>query len=386
MTVAEPTILRTTNVADFLSTVPALCGFTARNSIVVIPFVGKRSRSALRIDLPEKETTSVARDVGGTLVRSAKQLAGADGIAVVIYTDASFAKQHGTPHLQLWRGMKQRIERSGLDLKAACCVASDGWASYLDSPRPVGGHPLAEITESRTALEAKFLADELPDVTGWAELPPADSRTARLVADAAHDLLDYGDRVDAFGIARPVFPDPVELAERTLASPASELPPSTLAALVAMAHRPLLRDTLLIALAFGPEAGNRTFDAQLETLQRSRETGETFDEIARAEIAAGRSFDDDLMLAGRSEQLPDNHRVLAAIDALRRAAAHAPPSLRAGVLCVLSWMIWSRGILSAADRMRELAAAADPELRMVETLGWLIDSGYPGWAAAARRR
>ena len=385
MTLAEPTILRTESTADFLSTVPALVGFTARNSIIVIPFVGKRSRPALRLDLPRDEKPATARAIGDGLVRLATELSGADGIAVVIYTDQTFAAQHGTPHLLLWRGIRSRIHRADLALKEACCVAADGWVSYLEARRPSAGHPLTLITESSMALEANYLADGIPDVSSWKTLPEPDPATARRVADTARDLLMFGERVDAFGIVHDAPPDVLALAERIVATPTSELPPSVLAEIIATTDVPELRDALLAALAFGAEAGARSLERSLAMWERRERTGESYDDIARAEVAERGWDDDDLMFAGRSQQRPDQARVLAAIGALRQAAAHAPPHLRGGVLCVLAWMLWSRGLVSFADSMLDLAGEADPQLSMVNTLGMLFDTGYPGWALPGTR-
>jgi len=418
MTLVEPPVLRSTTTADFLAAVPALAGFTARNSIVVIPFAGSRTHGAMRMDLPPRATASVARAIGDAIPRLVAQLPGADGLAVVIYTDATFADHHGTPHLELWRGMQRRIVRSGLVLREACCVAADGWVSYLEPRRPVDGHPLSEITDTRMALEAAFHAGELPDITAWSTLPDADAELARRVATAADDLLFLGERLDSFGIAHTVDLDPVGLAERVRATPASELPVSVLTEIVATAQQPALRDVLLIALAFGRDAGERTAAQQRRALERQRATGETLDEIVAAEYAdvvsaitegadaggvgagagdagsvdadAGNAgapttterYDDALLMLGRSRRRPDHDALLTAIKALRRAASHAPRQLRAGTLCILTWMLWARGTLSAADRMHELAAEADPELRMVETLGWLLASGAPRWASA----
>ena len=469
MTLAEPPVLRSTTTADFLAAVPALAGFTARNSIVVIPFAGSRTHGAMRMDLPPRETASVARAIGDAIPRLVAQLPGVDGLALVIYTDATFAERHGTPHLELWRGMQRRILRSGLVLREACCVAADGWVSYLEPRRPVDGHPLSEITGTRMALEAAFHAGALPDITAWSTLPDADAEVARRVTTAADDLLFSGERLDSFGVAHTVDLDPVGLAERVRATPASELPASALAEIVATAAQPALRDVLLVALAFGRDAGERTAAQQQRALERQRATGETFDEIVAAENAdvvsavagaadadaadaeaadavsadadtadtdaadadagdigavsadggsahsasarrgiadsvdadagnagtgntgAGntgdptdaRQHDDDaLLMLGRSRRRPDHDALLAATEALRRAASHAPRPLRAGTLCVLTWMLWAQGTLAAAHRMHELAAEADPELRMVETLDWLLASGAPGWASA----
>jgi hypothetical protein len=392
MTIAEPTILRPTSAADFLATVPAMTGFTARNSVVVIPFVGKRSSGAFRMDLPTSTRTSDLRAIGAWIVTTLGELPSAsgapvDGVAVVIYTDASFAERHGTPHLELWRAIESKLRRSGLALKEAGCVASDGWASYLDPRRPWQGHPLSEITESRAALEAAFHVDRIPDVSGWGALPSADPELARRVAAGITELLLHGDRADAFGIPREVDLDPVELAERFIAAAGSgaTIGPGALAEFTLLAETPATRDVLLFTLAGGRERGEATMRYQLESIDRRARTGESLDEIARRQLAETPPSDDDLFLIGRSRVRPDGARLDAAIEVLRHAAAHAPASRRAGTLCILTWMLWARGSASAATRMRELAAACDPRLSMVETLGWLLESGYPAWAFHADR-
>jgi hypothetical protein len=379
MTLTEPAILRTMNAADFLATVPAICGFTARDSIVVIPFVGKRSHGAMRMDLPQKDDAASRRAIATSIPRLLGQLPDVDGAAVVVYTDETFADRHGTPRLELWREIEKKLRRSGLALKEACCVAPDGWASYLDPHRPPEGLPLAEITESRTALEAAFHSDRIRDISAWNELPAANPATARRVALAVNDLLTLGDRIDAFGIPHPVPLDPIALAELVLEVPASELRPQELAEIVAHCHVPAARDVLLIALAGGRERGERALAYQVEALERRAATGESFDEQALDDLSTRPHHDDDLFMLGRSRFRPERDDLTVATEALRRAAAHAPKARRAGTLCVLAWMLWAGGSMVAASRMHGLARACDPDLRMVETLDWVLSSGPPEW-------
>jgi hypothetical protein len=387
MTLTEPTILRSTTTADFLATVPAITGFTARNSIVAVPFVGKRSHGAFRMDLPQGSRTSDLRAVGTWLARNLGRLPGragapVDGVAIVIYTDEAFATRQGTPHLELWRAIQPALRRAGITIKEAACVALDGWASYLDPRRPRRGHALTEITESRAALEAAFHSGAIPDVTGWSELPPTDPELARRVSAGITELLLHGDRADSFGVVRNVGFDPVALAERLIATAeqGGVAGAGDLAELNVLAQSPATRDVLLIALAGGAARGERALQQQHDSLARQAETGETFDEMAAQRAAAGPPSDDDLFLVGRSRTRPDAERLVTAIEVLRRAATHAPASRRAGTLCMLTWMLWARGSQSAAARMHELAAECDPDLLMVETLGWLLESGYPSWA------
>lgn len=383
MTLAEPTILRSSTTADLLATVPAICGFTARNSVVVIPFSGKRSRGAMRMDLPSAATTTAFRALAQTIIGMLRRLPDCTGLALVVYTDDTFASRHGTPHLELWRALAPKLRRTGLQLKEAACVASDGWASYLDPARPVGGRPLSEITESRMALEAAFVSDDIRDIASWNELPQADPQLARRVATASMQLGEVGVRVDAFGVAHEVDSDPVGLAERMLALPTAEVGAQCLAEIVATAELPALRDILLHALAGGRELGERVLEHSLESVRVREETGASFDEQALQEYESGEVDDDGLFMIGMSRQAPDGDRLHRAIDVLRWAAAHAPANRRAGTLCLLSWMLWARGSMTAADRMLELARECDPGLRMVETLGWLLASGMPEWAFRA---
>ena len=392
MTLTEPTILRTTTAADFLATVPAITGFTARNSIVAVLFRGKRSCGAIRMDLPPSDRTSSFRAVGSWLATNLGRLPGragarVDGVAIVIYTDETFAARQGTPHLELWRAIQPKLRRAGITVKEAACVAADGWASYLDPGRPRAGRPLTEITESSAALEAAFHSDAIPDVSGWSQLPPTDPELAGRVHAKITELLLHGDRADSFGIVREVSFDPVALAQRLIAAGerGEAIGPGDLAELNVIAHSPASRDVLLIALAAGAEHGEKAQQQQLEYLERQAETGETFDELAEKSLAERAPSDDDLFLLGRSRMRPDERRLVIAIDVLRCAAAHAPASRRAGTLCILTWMLWARGSQSAAARMHELAAKCDPNLLMVETLGWLLESGYPTWALGEER-
>jgi len=380
MTLTEPAILRTMNAADFLATVPAIFGFTARDSIVVIPFVGKHSHGAMRMDLPKEDDNASHRAIAAAIPGLLRQIPGVDGTAVVIYTDETFADRHGTPWGELWREIEKRLRRTGLALKEACCVAPDGWASYLDPRRPPQGRPLAEITESRMALEVAFRSDRIPEIGIWNELPAADSSTARQVAVALNDLLTYGDRIDAFGISHPEPPDPVGLAQRVLEVPASALRPLDLAKIVAHCHLPATRDVLLITLAGGRERGERALASHVEALDRQAKTGESFHDQAIADLSKTSLDDDDLIMAGRSQFRPKRDDLTIAVEALRRAAAHAPKTRRAGTLCVLTWMLWAGGSMVAASRMHQLAQDCDPDLRMVETLDWLLSSGPPAWA------
>src|SRR5690606_36431424 len=54
-TLGMNTVLHSTDSAEFLGLVPALAGFTPRQSIVLLPFVRSRAHGAMRIDLPQDD-------------------------------------------------------------------------------------------------------------------------------------------------------------------------------------------------------------------------------------------------------------------------------------------------------------------------------------------
>ena len=382
MPTAEPHILRASTRADFLASVPAICGFTARNSVVVVPFAGKQGRGAFRFDLPIDDRTATTAALAKSIPEFVRRMPGTDGVAVIVYTDGTFAERRGTPHLELWRAIRPRLRKAGFAVKEAAVVAADGWASYLDPGRPLGGRPLDEITGSRMALEAAYHVDRIADLDAWSSLPDPDPRIAQHVATAIDDLVYFGERLDAFGVAHPYTPDPVSLAERMLSTPAHELGIDTLAEIIVTCDAPALRDVLLIALAGGRERGENALRFQLDAYERQAATGESFDEQALADIGK-RPDDDDLIMVGRSRFRPNAKHLQASIEALRRAAAHAPRPRRAGPLCVLAWMLWARGLMSPASQMQALAYGCDPDLRMVETIEWLLSSGPPEWGYRA---
>jgi len=165
-----------------------------------------------------------------------------------------------------------------------------------------------------------------------------------------------------------------------LAVPAAEVSAQCLGEIVATAHVPALRDELLHALAGGAELGERVRERERESFHIREQTGASFEAQALQRRLGSGEHDDDLFMLGRSRHRPDRARLDRGIEVLRRAAAHAPRPRRAGTLCLLTWMLWARGSLTAAHRMHELARACDPELLMVETLGWLLGSGLPEWA------
>lgn len=149
------TVLRCSSTADFLAALPRLVGFTAPDSLFVVLFSGKRSESTLRIDLPESDDPRAVSyfisQVVELLEHAGKQF-DASSPAVVITSSTTFADAEGQPWRALARGLKRRLERRRIYLRELCCVAPDGWVSFLDPAAPRFGRPLSEISTSKHAV------------------------------------------------------------------------------------------------------------------------------------------------------------------------------------------------------------------------------------------
>ncbi len=79
------TVLRASDSAQFLSIVPALAGFTPRESIALLPFHGTRSDGAMRLDLPDAAVPVL--HYAAAAVELVVRVPGTDAVAVVVYTD-----------------------------------------------------------------------------------------------------------------------------------------------------------------------------------------------------------------------------------------------------------------------------------------------------------
>lgn len=90
-------IIRAPGAADFLAALPSLVGYTAPNSLMCIPFCGNRTHGAFRLDLPVTRRTADYRAVTSAVIGMLGRMPGVDGVVPVIYTDATFADERGSP-------------------------------------------------------------------------------------------------------------------------------------------------------------------------------------------------------------------------------------------------------------------------------------------------
>lgn len=136
-TLCMTTVLRATDSADFLSIVPALAGFTPRESIVLLPFRGTRTDGAMRLDLPDDETDLEA--YADAAVGLVARVTGTDALAAVVYTaDEAHGTRDGLvlPHAVAVDEVLGCAEDAGLRVVDALCVTPSGWSSYIEVDHP----------------------------------------------------------------------------------------------------------------------------------------------------------------------------------------------------------------------------------------------------------
>lgn len=414
-----PTIVRAADAAQFLSFVPRMLGYRPARSLVLIPFQGSRSIGGMRFDLPDDDPDGVER-VASTVIGMACRLPEADGVAIVVYSEASFSDAGGMPHRELADALDRRADACGLRLTDALCVAADGWGSYLDPECPPEGRPLDEVAVAGAGLDLPEAPEPGGDQAAGAELPAADlaqrERAGRALAairlavrvlcgdeaagapvsddagegpgpvetaDLAPVPAPVGDeaagaalpeknaeRVDPRALATVCRLDDLPaLFEDALSWDLATLDPFDAAAMIWCLSRPSLRDVALVQWSGNLSEGDEALDAQLRW-----EAGEEYP----ADLA--------MRMWGEGER-PDVARLEAALELVRAVAAVAPRASRPGPLAMCAWLSWALGRSTHADSYAERACEIEPEHGLSEIVRSFVQAGHlPDWAFRKGRR
>ena len=359
----SPTVLRCTSAVDFLAALPFLTGFTATNSLFVVPFSGRRADGAVRLDLPPDDSAAAATPFLDALC----ELLIAAGLtrcrpAIVISSAQGFAESHGAPWRRLASRLRRRFAREGWELREFACIAPDGWISYLDPAAPARGRPLEQVRASPVRTTARE-AQHRPPVpfAQFGGLPEVDPARRRAVAEAL-SALDGTIRQGGFDRRRAL--DVVDLVERCLAVRPEHLEAADAARLVSESDD--ATSWLLIALC---------------TIVRPAFVRDLMehDGTLIAQLGIGR------FLRGISAEKPGLHRLRSAIETLACAAAHAPEAHRTAPLALLAWAWWMFGLQSVAAARLAEAAELDAGHELVLMVAQLIERPPEWlWAEAAR--
>lgn len=379
---------------------PALCGFLPQNSIVVVMFSTnahsgrQRSRGTFRVDLPEAHTPrECARLIDG-LAHLLRRLDDVEAVVPVVYTDHRFADQPGSgiPWRGLWPSLQRRLRGLGLIVTDACCVAGDGWASYLDEDVPPGGRPLSDIEHDPLRLEAQMaLREPLTDLAEAATLPaPADDLSASIESDLDDALQPY---LSAHGISDVLGTpaDPTSLAEAVESAAMFDSPETTGAAAEAQRARLLADDVLLAAAmqvdivrelvlvhaAFGSRLSQLIIECAVELrlpLPPVCPTSAPLERESPIRVCAP-------IIRGEVVVVPQRERLHRLVKRLRQICAALPDELRCGPQAALAWLYWALGLTSVAWAHIEQARDLDPDHHLLALIGPQCERGaLPSWA------
>ncbi|NQX11421.1 DUF4192 domain-containing protein [Microbacteriaceae bacterium VKM Ac-2855] len=160
-----PTLIhRASTPADFLSTVPHLIGFLPERSVVLVPFVGKRSCGALRFDLPTGDSSVLVPYVVAMLCRYEI----AESVRVVVYSADDIAEAWPLPEEEFVEDLLSALRGVGFRRTEAWLVAADGWTCYTDDE-------FGRRSSTELAAAASALTPDAPPLRSVAEraTPPA---------------------------------------------------------------------------------------------------------------------------------------------------------------------------------------------------------------------
>lgn len=334
-----PEVLKCKTTADFLAALPRVVGFTATDSLFLLLFSGKQSGGTLRIDLPPDESpqaTAPFLDGICNLLASLREKHGYSSPAIVITSSQSFAEAQGHPWRRLARRLERRLARDGDRVRELCCIAPDGWVSYLDPAAPRLGRSLDEIAASPFAVPGE--AVQLDDIGSFGD-PPADeaAKVQEILSLNAGTWPDQG----SSGL-----------------TPTAEMA-SLAAALVAPTELDVQAIAGLIRVA-DTEAGWLVITEQLSA------TAEAF------------LSDEALQHSTEPQRKEARQRLKVASERLVHVVTLAPRELRPAIIsaCALAW--WLRGMQSVAHKQLLVAAEIDSDHKMVGIVRRLFeDMQYP---------
>ncbi|MCB1274447.1 MAG: DUF4192 family protein [Leucobacter sp.] len=397
-------MIRCASTAEFLAAFPFVVGFTASDSLFVMLFQGKRSRQVMRLDLPalnDAHACTALIDSVCELLRTSG--AGAEGPALVISTRARFADSGAAPGQDFARAIRRRFRREGWRLRELAVIASDGWTGLLDPAGSRRPRPLAELESNAVRARIPSARSPLPALDDLGALPAADPRRAAAVVSALAQLDARGQEHAAEAVVSggrggagvPGVPgDPGDADVPGDASKAGSIfaagaapcaSPTWLGGIARVAEacftgagRP--EPQLVARLIRAAEDPDQWLVLVLTAMSRAAfviellEAG-SVDPLLRTPVlgAAGTESlgrgsppaqkpagDAQLLLHDLSSYQLDPKRLELLIDVLGDAAAHTPSGRRSGLLALLAWAWWVRGMGSVAGAIADEAARLSP--------------------------
>ncbi|MDL5350587.1 DUF4192 family protein [Microbacterium sp. zg-YB36] len=369
---AKPHIQRNASTAELIAAMPSFTGVPVHNSVVVAPFWGKLTSSALRIDLPHEHTKSAYQRHAGALLAHLSRLDGCDRVAVAVYTDESYdAALRGWE--EMLNHLLERIHGAGFHIAEAAIVAADGWGCFLDGATK---RALAELEAAASRAPA------LPDRPALHTLPPVDPELMRTVSRHVVTRVLIDMEHDAFGSLHPApHPEPIDHLERALAGDPDRVGPATLARIITLMQSEGAVDRTVLQIVFGKDVAAASWELTLATRERARRAGcEPATLLARDYLQGDRTGERfGWMLLGETDERPSAARLRKGALLLGRAIAHCNMPERVWAMCALGWIRWALGLTAAAEEMLDSAESVNPDNTMVPVYRTLVTHCIPAW-------
>lgn len=366
----HPQIIRCRTTADFLAALPQLAGFTATDSLFVVLFTGAQAERAVRFDLPISEEPSESTqllDLVCDILREAGAAGDSDTApALVVSSARSFAEAGGAPWRRLARRLERRFRREHIGIRELCCLAPDGWVSYLERDAPQCGHPLSEIDASPVALEARVHGEPVPDLSTLGEIPVATSARVRAVARALASIHPFPHATPETATSRttrfdrhevPAWFDDTAEVTREFRKDSGTPSPEMTARLVRCAAHPDRWLLLALGILTRPE-----FPSELaRDMSAGPFTNVAIDLYVNQAEEPQPGWSIRRVLAAISPEFTEHHRLHGLRARLATAISETPREDRPALLALSGWVWWLGGNQTVAHRHVEAALDIMPE-------------------------
>lgn len=399
---AENAALRVGSPADVLAFVPHCLGFVPQESLVLLALRGRRLGATLRLDLPSTGSTAGMEVSAGAAghafaagysARICSLLSGdaeADGVLVLVYTDAPWEPEEEAPYAALIARVSKDLAAAGLAVRDGWLAGNGHWRDYFCTSAqccPWPGYPLDQIHGSTLNAELVYRGSAYsPSLEAAVGLAGARVRNPETVRSEEASRLRFAGIWTRAATFRATLAQWEDRLNGT-GSPARD------GLLLASLESKPVRDAVLVLAALGlhtavdgarhwlapagpgpdgpadPDGLSCPPDCPPAGFRGSPEAGHVFRSV----------------LIGRSRAAPDWERLDRAYLLFHSLLADAAGEPAAALLTLLGWLEWARGRSSRADVCLSAALRTHPGYRLAQLLQALLVRGdLPVWTQSPK--
>lgn len=317
--------------AEILASIPMLIGTTPHDCITVILFAGTRSVAHCRIGWEGREITAdedgeLETELTKMLLQVKAQNPELDGFLL-----AAYSKLDALDRLieDKCRFVARTLMSTGMQLRGAFHVGIDGWLGYHDREHSV--YPLSDIMDVQMSNDVLRENTPLSDKERAQPIEKNKERRGLVLKRLLQITLTATQERSMLDKKGPPFPteEVVDLFERALTQPYSELAIDDVVRLLILLELPPYRDLLIIQTGTSKEHIESMVDAHLDPEKQGDDM-------------------DYMSLFGRGLRPPER-RLHAGVQLGRELAGEVPAcSFRLGPITVATWSAWAAGLSAYA--------------------------------------